>query len=433
MGNFKPGAETTDSVCHLITLTDPWQIPGVRMNGEPITFESPFEIHIFLSRHGTELLRIREEKQAFFTGKQNFSEHFIFAVILAELPGQNEPDEGMDFFEGQVVEIVIPAQVSMSTNDVTAELARAAPHIFGILPGIIGMKRSEFIARVQESADNAGSSAGTIKKAAFESAGALLKVAADGLKAVAKFLNDNSRMPMELWNPKARPKSFADLLKDIGSSFDATLDEAVAQLEDADLGLGTAATVTAAIPVLGDLVAKINAAWISVRDFVTTAVRTVRDILAGGGESIETILGYVCGLWDGIMDAVIGFLELAALAIKVLGAFISKSHNLGLIVDVVREAADEIFQALTRIDWLEFLIRFKEEIVPLIVELLKKKGNAFIDEATRSSAVAGYYFGYLVYTIAEFFFPPLQIAKISKALRTSRATFSSRFFAKVTA
>ena len=47
--------------------------------------------------------------------------------------------------------------------------------------------------------------------------------------------------------------------------------------------------------------------------------------------------------------------------------------------------------------------------------------------------MAGYYFGYIVYTIAEFFFPPLKLARITEALRVLRAASSARFFAKAVA
>ena len=52
---------------------------------------------------------------------------------------------------------------------------------------------------------------------------------------------------------------------------------------------------------------------------------------------IDVILGYVSGLWDGLMEAVIGLLELVALALRLLGAFVSAAHDLDRIVNVTRE------------------------------------------------------------------------------------------------
>ena len=65
------------------------------------------------------------------------------------------------------------------------------------------------------------------------------------------------------------------------------------------------------------------------------------------------------------------------------------------------------------VDWVEIWSHFVSIILPRIVEMLRREGEELLDKIARNSAAAGYYFGYLVYNIAETFFPPLKLSKVA--------------------
>ena len=51
--------------------------------------------------------------------------------------------------------------------------------------------------------------------------------------------------------------------------------------------------------------------WNGVLQFVTDAAQFIKANKPNAGDSFDTLIGYFCGIWDGIIDAVSGLLELA--------------------------------------------------------------------------------------------------------------------------
>lgn len=432
---FQPG-DSTDRVCHVWTLTETLLEDGLIKTDEDLLSEllldlSRGRVDIYLSRSGTELLRLARKEQQRYAARGE--KGGVFLTLLVELPGDASRDIEEDLFPGQVFEVVTNHPGGLSTAEVLDMVRPAIAHVLMLLPAVVGMTRPEFEARFIRRGDQGSGVLDPLIERAAKEAGTIVGLIAVQVARLAHYLEQNSRMPRELWDPEQRPQSFTDLLDRLDKDLPPKLNAISNQIEATDFGLESAARITSGIPVLNEIIDFMLSTWHAVQSVITSVLDAISSSLDDARESLETIIGYVSGLWDGVMEALIGLLEMGALLLQVIGAFLIASHDLTRVRAVLREFTDEVIQALARVDWVVFWGRFASEILPLIIDLLKKKGTAFIDEATRHSAVAGYYFGYLVYTVIEFFMPPLKFGKIAQEARLLRAAASARFFAKVAA
>jgi len=414
---FEPGDESTDKVCHLLTQSNPTEFLG---------FDFYLVTELFLSRSGSELLKIANARRKLYS---KLSIDFRAMAILAELPAVRAQGEDADLFPGQIFEVVLRPVAPDTPEELALEVLKSTPQLASRLAPVIGMGREEFRDRVMEAAED--SAPGLIDEQISKVFAGILEFLAEQATNLSHFLDRNSRMPEEVWNPRKRPKDMADFLHGLGDALEKASSSAIEWFADRKLDLAGLAGPLAEIDAVAALIRQAEALWNKPRDFILRVANSIKDIIGSAGDSLDTLIGYVSGLWDGIIEGIIGFVELIALALRLAAKFLRANIKIEGAIDLVREVIDEIVQALMRIDWIEFWIRFMKEVVPLIIDLLKQKADAFIDHATRNSAMAGYYFGYLVYTIAEFFFPPLKLSKVSRAARAARTTLSANFFGKI--
>jgi len=416
---FEPGDESTDKVCHLLTQSNPTEFLG---------FDFYLVTELFLSRSGSELLKIANARRKLYS---ELSIDFRAMAILAELPAVRAQGEDADIFPGQIFEVVLRPVAPDKPEELAHEVLKSTPQLASRLAPVIGMGREEFRDRVMEAAEDSDAAPGLIDEQISKVFARILEFLAEQATNLSHFLDRNSRMPEEVWNPRKRPKDMADFLHGLDATLDKASSSAIEWFADKKLDLVDLAGPLAEIDAVAAFIQQAEALWNKPREFILRVANSIKDIIGSAGDSLDTLIGYVSGIWDGIIEGIIGFVELVALALRLAAKFLRANLKIEGAVDLVREVIDEIVQALMRIDWIEFWIRFMKEVVPLIIDLLKQKADAFIDQATRNSAMAGYYFGYLVYTIAEFFFPPLKLGKISRAARAARTTLSANFFAKV--
>lgn len=422
-GAFVPGPDGTDDVCHLETQTLP------EMNDQGV-LES-FTVELFFSRSGTALLQLADQRRARYS-KVSSSPDYVIAMFF-ELEGDPKKGEETDVFEGRVFEVVV------RPNPWFKNIASMKRHILNLpsitlqVPELIGFKNDkqggkEFREKLYDAVERSDGAPGFITALALNTVSFGLRFAGLRLVSLAHWLNKNSRMPKGFWNPEFRPPAVTELRNMVTKA----IQEARNTIGSLDLGLGRVAVWAEELPLVGDLIGRINAAWAQAEMFFDGIASDLESLMGSAEDTIDTVIAYVCGLWDGIIEAIIGMLEFAGLILRGLAALLSEKTDLGHLTEFVREATDEVIQAFSAVNWARFGDRFMKEIAPMIVEVVKKKVQVFIDEATRTPAVAAYYFGYLVYMIVEFFFPPLKFGQVAKAARVARVAATARFLGKVT-
>jgi hypothetical protein len=170
-----------------------------------------------------------------------------------------------------------------------------------------------------------------------------------------------------------------------------------------------------------------NSAVASMREIV----EFIRDAIPDAKDMISTLIGYLCGLWDAIMQAASGIFATVSLALSLLKEAVAASQDPRTAGRFLLEALDEFIQILSRVDWAKLWRQLRDKIYPLLVDLLKASAESLADTVARSPATIGYYTGFTVYTVAEIFFPPLKINGLSKAIRAADET--SAFVGKVVA
>jgi hypothetical protein len=151
--------------------------------------------------------------------------------------------------------------------------------------------------------------------------------------------------------------------------------------------------------------------------FLQSLVDFMKQHRPAAGDSFNTFLGYLCGLWDGIVDSLTGLLETLALGLGLLAAFLKASLSPRIAFQAALEGLDQLLQALGRINWLALWNHFVSETFPKIVHFLTEHAPTLIvDKIAANTATVGYYFGYVAYNIAEAFFPPVKLGKVAKGV-----------------
>jgi predicted PurR-regulated permease PerM len=149
-----------------------------------------------------------------------------------------------------------------------------------------------------------------------------------------------------------------------------------------------------------------------IQSFNTFLTTVVKDFEA----SVQFVIALICGIWNAIVDLIIGFIALIKLVIDAQVLAIEGANNLAedapYYSDLFLEYTDNIIQAVEDINWTEIFESIKSDFqdffkaVPSDLERFIKGLNA---------AELGYYIGYIAFNIAEFFLPILKVAKAAKA------------------
>lgn len=258
-------------------------------------------------------------------------------------------------------------------------------------------------------------------------------IADDGMDWLIKQLTDfsnklkNYKMPRELWHPNEAPADFNKFLNDLSRTIDNTINDglkAVSNLPRLDLTgfiddhlpLPMASLpdiIVEFINSIKDITRKIDSRINGLIEFIEETAEFVKSNKPDTIDSLNTLIGYICGLWDGAIDLVAGFIELVTLGLKLLKLKMAFDKEPRRTLQLLLESLDQIFHAFSKIDWAAFWKHLKEETLPKVMEALEFRLDELLNEFTRNSASAGYYLGYLVFNIIESFFPPLKFSKVA--------------------
>jgi hypothetical protein len=265
----------------------------------------------------------------------------------------------------------------------------------------------------------------------------------------------------ELWDPKKRSdkvreviEDAASLLRSVAGEFkrgiavvvDLALDAfevTVSALEEL-FESGAGAVVDFLSEQLGSLADPAVAAK-ELTQLVLSVIRLVRDKITAlrefgndvadwfdrtfGSlkESVDVLIGYFAGVWNGLVDAILGILDTVNMVVSIILGLFKFGAVAAEAWDLALEIIDEILTGLESTDWTDIWTEFTESIYPEIRDTLLEQGRDLadaIDKAfTSNNAAVGYYFGYLVYMIVENFFPPIKLTKVARAAsRSAEAT-----------
>ena len=264
------------------------------------------------------------------------------------------------------------------------------------------------------------------------------------IKQIASLMQliENYKMPRELWNSAERPEDFNQTLNQISSSIDQTIENLLSFLEEKlpsidisslldeiplrdNLPDWVAALLNSVEKITQRVQAKINGILELVRQIAVFIRANKPDTI----DSFDTLIGFISGLWDGIIDLITGVFGLINMALELLNILLASSKDYRLTLQLILEATDQLLQAIDRIDWSEFWQHFQEQTLPMLKQLIEETADDLVNDIATNSGLAGYYFGYLVYNIIEIFFPPLKLTKLSKVGSTPSQV--ARYFDKI--
>ena len=219
----------------------------------------------------------------------------------------------------------------------------------------------------------------------------------------------NLKMPEEVWNKKKRPDDMEQWLKEFSNKVEQKIKDGIDWIKS--------------IPKIGELPYPVSVPqdvqimFEKVREIINGVVGMIhsvadflREIVPNIKDTIDTMIGYVCGLWDGVVDLVGGFLDMGILLFKASLAQIKAFENLPAFVELLGEGIDEIIQGIARVNWGKVWNHIMTKTYPKFKEFLELKWEQALDNADNAGLVA-YHLGYLVFTIAENFFPPLKLSR----------------------
>lgn len=239
---------------------------------------------------------------------------------------------------------------------------------------------------------------------------------------ITKVFTDGT-MPHELWDPDSMPKDFRELISSLGGKLDKKSAAVLQELASLPrLALAQEITGWPGSGAISGLLVQIERAeglWNDALDFVTDVVQFVRQNIPKSEDVIGTTIGFLCGLWDGVIQAAAGIFETIQLVMTLLKGTIHAQQNPVVVGRFVLEAFDEIMQILLRVKWKEVWEMIEEEIAPKLIELFEASLDSLADTVARSPATVGYYAGFVVYNIAETFFPPLKMVGTARAVKAA--------------
>jgi len=264
------------------------------------------------------------------------------------------------------------------------------------------------------------------------------------IKQIASLMQliENYKMPRELWNSSERPADFNQSLQQIAASIDQTLENALSFLEERlpsvdisgflqelpfrdSLPDWIAAMLNYAEKTTQKIQAKIN----GIIQLVREIAGFIRDNKPDTIDSLNALIGFVSGLWDGIIDLITGILGLINLALELIKLLLGSSQVYRSTIQLILEATDQLLQSFDQINWGEFWGHFQEHTLPKFKQLVEESAEDLVNNLAANSGLVGYYFGYLVYNIIETLIPPLKLSKLGKV--GSAASKAAHYFEKI--
>ncbi|MTH95321.1 hypothetical protein [Roseibium sp. RKSG952] len=425
---LQEGKGTTSTVAHVVyEQAATLEVPGFSIDDHflkdltgPIASKGGearivIRIELYFSASGVSLLHLAE-KLTLDRGTN--------VIILAEIRDRGS----RDWLSGQVFRVLRRSDYSMSRyHSDTIDLAP-------LLARVLNVTRSDYRDMIESAFEGSWFEFFNVQQGISEALIWTIDALQPLVDAFAKILNDGT-MPRELWDNDLSTPDFQDLLEDLGQR----LDNATAWVLDAIGGLPRLALVEEIrdwgvadlIPETIKLIQWAQDAWNATLDTLTEITWFIRRNMPSGKDILSTVIGFFCGLWDGVIQAAAGVIETVSLAMTLAKASMRAQSSPALAAQTVAEAFDEMVQILSRIDWLKLWHVLRDEIYPALKDVLNAAAEALPDKLSKSPSTAGYYTGFIVYNIVEIFFPPLKITKAARAGRVASeaAGFSGKLVA----
>ncbi|GLQ76063.1 hypothetical protein [Vibrio penaeicida] len=288
------------------------------------------------------------------------------------------------------------------------------------------------------------------------------------LDSVSKDLASDLHAPKELWHPSERPADFNQTVKSAGESINNGITQLIAELQRVVIDVNQSVSsalgefevwANDAIDTIADLFIgffdavdeRINAAKAlmhSLTELITRFRNGISSFLALASsainwldtnrpdfsESIDTLVGYFSGLWDGIVDAILGFIDTISLVFHIIIALFKHGGKLHDVFELMLEIIDEFLAVLEKVPWGSLWQIITEDLYPEVRDFFIESTDELMfsigDAISRTPAASGYYFGYLVYNLVEMFFPPMKFSKIS-GVANDAANLTSKFFKRM--
>ena len=239
---------------------------------------------------------------------------------------------------------------------------------------------------------------------------------------VKKIFSDGT-MPRELWDPDSVPDDFKMLISKLGGKLDEATNKKLELLGKIPR-LSVVATIrkwpgSSLISSLLSYIEWIENTWNDALDLLGEIIKFIRKNNPQSADVIGTTIGFLCGLWDGIIQAVEGIFETVQLGLTLLQGSIRARQDPVATGRFILEVFDEVIQILSRVKWRKVWNLIKDEIGPQLIKLFDASLESLSDTVARSPATVGYYAGFVVYNIAEIFFPPLKITGAARAAKAA--------------
>lgn len=330
------------------------------------------------------------------------------AIVLIETAHPDDPD----LTSQRVFRVLRPHTVAMSKFiDITQDLTP-------LLVETLGVSRPAYRDLIEQAFAGNPTTFFDLRDLTQRALIYLIDTLKPHVDSFAKTLNEGT-MPPELWDPDATTREYRAALNAAGGK----LDTAATDVLDAVAGLPRLAIAKEIRGWIGadslagviDLIAWAEGAWNATLDTVTEIAQIIQKNIPSGQDVIETVIGYLCGLWDGIIQAAGGVIDTVSLGMTLAKTAMQAERNPAAATQVITEAFDEMVQILSRVNWAKLWQTLRDEIFDPLIDLFKTAVDALPDTIARSPGTVGYYTGFLVYNIAEMFFPPLKGVGLARA------------------
>ena len=221
-------------------------------------------------------------------------------------------------------------------------------------------------------------------------------------------------IPKHIWDRKERNKDAETLKKDFLAFLEGKVAAMLKAIQKAerikppkipDLFEGK---FVAAMNKITELINGLIEAAKSIAGFVERDLLNIED-------SFDTLVGFFSGVWNAIVDLIIGLFSMGKFIAVGFRGLLKVEKSFSKFFDAFTEFLDELWQAITNIEWIEVIKYIFTEVFPELKKFLTEEIPSWLEEIeSRIDNVSQFSYdtGYFVFEVAENFLPPLRTLKV---------------------
>ncbi len=142
---------------------------------------------------------------------------------------------------------------------------------------------------------------------------------------------------------------------------------------------------------------------------------TVLSVLIEIIEDISAfVVGLVCGVWNSLIDLIVGIFDLIALVFKMVINITKTIIHGNYYWELLLEYADNFIQYIQKIDWKDVVESAVQGALTLYKDISSIPGALFKKVTEINFGEYGYYVGYILFEVVQLFLPILELAKLGK-------------------